>query len=298
MDHLSLFHCEASQTPLAILLVNMVSKNPQKLAQMILDDTHHVNQPDDDGCRPLNRAVIENRRAQVEVLLKFGAEVDHPSGCFYSDQHTPLFLAVANGNLEIAKLLLDAGASIDKHSSKRTPLFLAVQMRNLKMIELLLRYHANPLAVCCLQVGRTVGDDGEILNDGGYFESPLHFALKSGRIEESSLLLEAELHNLVSVFNFCQPEEVHIHQNTAKMMKIYLKQFASTASNENPLGKMRMEKGEEPIINKRIRPYNWTPQIKAEVGTWGFSDWTVEISSALCFTTSSGNAPLDKGYTR
>lgn len=54
--------------------------------------------------------------------------------------YSPLHLAVANGNVEIARLLVDAGCSIDHQNQYAwTPLHIACQSANKELISLLLQ---------------------------------------------------------------------------------------------------------------------------------------------------------------
>ena len=58
---------------------------------------------------------------------------------------TPFIYATINNNIEIVKLLLDAGADIDKQNNKygNTALILSAMDNNLKLIELILDYGAD-----------------------------------------------------------------------------------------------------------------------------------------------------------
>ena len=58
---------------------------------------------------------------------------------------TPLGLAVVGGFPEVVRMLLRAGANINKgiHTPLQTPLYLAVRCNNLKLVEFLLQEGAN-----------------------------------------------------------------------------------------------------------------------------------------------------------
>jgi ankyrin repeat protein len=60
-----------------------------------------------DGETPLHKADCGSCVATVEMLLKAGADVDQPRP---ADGHTPLDVAIAEGNMEVARLLKQAHA--------------------------------------------------------------------------------------------------------------------------------------------------------------------------------------------
>jgi ankyrin repeat protein len=61
-----------------------------------------------DGWTPLHYAVFAEQPEMVSLLLSKGAKVDAPA----PNQQTPLMLAAKNGNVVIAKLLLNAKADV------------------------------------------------------------------------------------------------------------------------------------------------------------------------------------------
>ncbi|OKO98104.1 Ankyrin repeat domain-containing protein 20A4 [Penicillium subrubescens] len=231
-------------------LIQAMKDNKESEFQGLLFNACGVSRDDHHGRLPLTWAVQHNRSDYVKILLNHNASVNLPSLEASCKGYTPLFLAVANKNEEVATLLLDAGASVDLLSDNRTPLFLAVQDENLKMIELLLRYHANPHAVCALR--------------RGYFESPFSFALRVGSAEASSLLLEAQFHHLVSLLSRASTKKISIHKNSVQVMQETLETFADQASEESPLEVKRTKiEQSDPIINKSIPTFDWIGDIKA-----------------------------------
>jgi ankyrin repeat protein len=121
---------------------------------------------------PLCIAVQEKRAAIVKVLLAAGANPD--DDCYGS---TPLGDA-ARGDLEIARLLIEAGATVGKGSS---PMILdACQAGDLKIIRLLLEHGAS--ANTKYEVGRGSTRDKILL-------TPLKSAAESGRIDAVVFLI-------------------------------------------------------------------------------------------------------------
>ena len=113
---------------------------------------------DSGGFTPLLYAARENCIACVHVLLGSGADIDLPD----PDGVSPLHLAVMNANWDLAKTLIEAGASVDQWDIfGAAPLFTAIGLRSrndggrasidppnaadgLAIIRLLLERGANP----------------------------------------------------------------------------------------------------------------------------------------------------------
>ena len=68
-----------------------------------------VNCINSDGFTPLHQAVSEGHSALVEVLIKFGAQVDARTNNF----RTPLHIACLRGNLTVIQVLVQNGADIN-----------------------------------------------------------------------------------------------------------------------------------------------------------------------------------------
>ena len=78
--------------------------------------------------------------AVVRVLIESGADVNAQTGV---TRATALHMAARRGHLEIARTLLDCGATIDARDSKGdTPLQRAVNCRRGEVAQLLLEYRA------------------------------------------------------------------------------------------------------------------------------------------------------------
>lgn len=85
------------------------------------------------------RAVARDDIEEVRNLIARGEDVNGRE----DDKTTPLFIAVENGNLEMAELLLNFGAKANARDTERqTPLMKLDDDASPQMIELLLRYGA------------------------------------------------------------------------------------------------------------------------------------------------------------
>lgn len=91
-------------------------------------------------------------RGVVELLLRYGADVNRPSG---PGQSTPLHMTARRDHVTLAEVLLDAGADMEKKDSKgETPLRRAVNCGKEGMVVFLLSRGADPLSQD--KQGRTV----------------------------------------------------------------------------------------------------------------------------------------------
>jgi ankyrin repeat protein len=78
---------------------------------------------------PLTLAAREGDVEMARVLVNAGADVNAPAG----DGKTPLAVAIFNGNYEVASFLVDNKADVNKADAQRfTPLFWAVDRRNME----------------------------------------------------------------------------------------------------------------------------------------------------------------------
>lgn len=129
---------------------------------------HHTNQPVLVQVSEFNAAVAQGNLAEVKKLVSNGADVNKTDAV---DGRGPLFTAVADTHLEVAKFLISKGAAINAQDRMgMTPLHAAVLANQLAMVALLLENKALT----------TIRD-----NDG---LTPLEMALRAGNMEIAALL--------------------------------------------------------------------------------------------------------------
>lgn len=102
--------------------------------------------PKIDPIKPIHRAVMDNDAAMFDAELTDGTDINTPG----PEDMTPLHIAADRGNVEFAKALLDAGASVDSINVwGNTPLWMAVMKQSRtcpdgSMVRLLLDHGADP----------------------------------------------------------------------------------------------------------------------------------------------------------
>jgi len=123
--------------------VKAAEKNIKQAIKILLkNEGVNVNHQDFKGQTALQFAALFGDLELVNALLKKDAQVDL---CDFMGR-TPLMGAVSEEKTEVAELLLEKGANIEKRSAndKMTPLFFAVITGNVEMVQLLLSRGANP----------------------------------------------------------------------------------------------------------------------------------------------------------
>ncbi|BDX36754.1 hypothetical protein CYCD_01090 [Tenuifilaceae bacterium CYCD] len=128
------------------------------------------------GClSPLNKAIQNNRAAEVSQLLKNGADVNEPS------MESPLYRAVRKNRTEVVKILLENGADVNKGVSNGwKPIHLAVDVDNAQIVRWLIEKGVN------------------IHVKNAYGETPLDIAERKGSAEIVKMLMEVDQKNFYS----------------------------------------------------------------------------------------------------
>jgi ankyrin repeat protein len=96
-----------------------------KVEKMLQSKEADVNKPDTKGFTPLHLTIGAKQVEVVEMLLKFGANVNSVTS---KDNYTPLHIAASQGLSTIIPLLVKAGASLEQRDGfGNTPLLVACE---------------------------------------------------------------------------------------------------------------------------------------------------------------------------
>jgi ankyrin repeat protein len=178
---------------------------PEKTIETIKVIDPTVNEKDKHGKTKLHNAVYYSHVIEVKELIQLGADVNMVSG-----GNEPLYWAIYNRNLDIAELLINAGADINKEflQNGESPLEYAIRQKTPSIVELLIRRGADinkfdiygkPLINKAIKENATdivkiLIEGGFNVNkkeDGGDNNTPLIIASEEGRKEIVELLLKS-----------------------------------------------------------------------------------------------------------
>lgn len=156
-----------------------------------------------DGMTALHWAAHKNETAEIEKLLKSGA--DPKATNRYGV--TPLWLAVENRNAAAVRLLLEAGADPNhRQRGGETPLMMAARVGDLESVKLLLKHGAEinarenrkQTAIMWAAAEGHASVVDYLVKAGADFKTPLEsgftpllFAVRDGRAEAARVLLNA-----------------------------------------------------------------------------------------------------------
>jgi uncharacterized protein len=116
----------------------VAANDAAKVRQMLAD--HNPNQVDDEGRTGLLIAATNGNMQIAAILIKAGANL----GLKDRLGNTPLHLAVDRNQVEMAQLLIDVGAALDvDNRNGMTPLMIAASRGNAAIVQALLAKGAN-----------------------------------------------------------------------------------------------------------------------------------------------------------
>ena len=214
------FAMEPYNDELASLFV-MTEKKDWKYIKKHLPEYHgDINATNKDGYTLLHLAVLTEQTPYVELLIQKGANINIESTSgpvSYNTKNkvwknriqTPLHCAAQKGNTKIAKLLLDANATINSTYQKdgSTPLHIAAWFGRSDCVQLFItrgalidstnEHGSTPLHVAawsneptCLSILLDNGADFLKISTTGVGNTPLYLAAKAGSLECLRILLE------------------------------------------------------------------------------------------------------------
>lgn len=131
----------------------------------------NVNELDSFGS-PLHLAAARGSVEIATVLIDAGANLEAKASTFSEKAH-PLHTAAVENQVAVAALLIERGAKVDSRNAEgMTPLLVAASNGNVEVAALLLKAGADPLA-----------------EDVTHQQTPIHFAAVTGKLEFLKLIL-------------------------------------------------------------------------------------------------------------
>ncbi|MCE5187042.1 MAG: ankyrin repeat domain-containing protein [Planctomycetaceae bacterium] len=160
------------ETPLGIMLDHQTCE-PKELIRLLAENNTALNNVDRYGRNTLHNAAIHGCADIVTLLASKGADLENKENDMPGGK-TPLLAAVSEGNVDVVRALLEAGANVAAQDKRQTtPIFSAIQEENTEIIQLLLDHGA------------------DINAPNKYGNTPLHAAVETGKPEIVQFLLNA-----------------------------------------------------------------------------------------------------------
>jgi|GEM_PF-5844634 len=158
---------------------------------------------------PIHGAIIAGNIARVGKLISEGANINEKIN---NIGDTPLCLAVREGKVEIAQLLIEKGASLEvRNLDGKTPLHLAVEKSRKTMVELLLKNRASVDAKV---------DPKSYSEQTGY--TSLHFAVQERNKEIIQMLIDKGAYVNVADPNKFTPLALAVFEQDLDMVKFLI----------------------------------------------------------------------------
>jgi ankyrin repeat protein len=238
----------------------------EDLVQFLLDKGAQIDLPDERGRTPAICAMHENHKRTVEALVSGGARITIHLAAYLGDLQkvkesvesgadiddpdqedcTPLYYAAQQGNTDIARLLIAAGAAVDERNDG-DPLWTAVRNGRYEVIELLLANgadigtrHRHGYELVRRAVGSGYDHVATLLIDSGA-EVSLHVAAQAGHLQKVKELIAggADIDALEEGWSIMAPLHWAIKAGHADVAAFLLAKGANSnvrdRSNETPL---------------------------------------------------------------
>jgi len=175
-------------------------------ARLLIEAGAPVNCAVASGWTPLHSAVVGGDHALAKLLIDSGT----PVNCATATGWTPLHFATADTPdfTALPRLLIEAGADINKLAGKKTVLHFAVYASNAALVESLLSHGADPLLID--NFGRSCLDWASILGNKVILELVLSFC-KDASLTKHTIVDQRLKHNISTLLqDSTQEGKVHV----------------------------------------------------------------------------------------
>lgn len=254
---------------------------------------------------PLHWAVRADQKEAVLFLIKNGADINAKTDDGVSLMvETPLDYAVWQRNLELAKILLHAGANVEGACHKfHWPLLAAIVNEDFKMAKLLLDYGADlyktgsddytvlHMAVLkhkinsvkyLLSIGFNVNAPG-FGTDGG---TALHVTVRREDIEIAKILIEHNADLNIIDYKGYTPLTLAVEKNEENFIKLFIEKGA----NVNECGSHLTESGNYLPENN---PLNAPLHIAVKMGNLNYINLLLKAGANVNLKNRNGETPID-----
>ena len=165
-------------------LADAIRERRHEQLQVLLKEYPSLaNTPDEDGEYPLHHTATHGNVEAARMLIAAGASVHARERSL----HTPLSWAIVEGTHKVARLLIENGATYD--------LWVAAALGNLQKVRTFFTPDGNLVSNASVHGSSHNGADGHLLpkppdTDGGVLSDAFYIACTNGRTEVARFLME------------------------------------------------------------------------------------------------------------
>lgn len=172
-------------------LIYAIERNWEEGIQILLDAGAEVNIKNNSDIGPLLHCFFYsksiNRSNLMKKLIECGADVNIKH---LNNEYSALINAICSNEIEIVKLLLDAGANVNDKVANCSPLMKAVKYGYLKIIDVLIKAGAEYSDEEKEKIDKLIEERNDINFVNRYEQTSLFLAISSKDVKLAKLLIE------------------------------------------------------------------------------------------------------------
>ncbi len=230
--------CWSSLAARAGELSDAVKADDLQGIQALISSGANVNELDGFGT-PLHMAVARGSVEIAKLLIEAGADVEAETVAPSQKKAHPLHTAAYSNRAPVAALLIERGAKVDARDSQgSTPLMIAASSGNTKVAELLLQAGADPLA-----------------EDSSDHDTPIYVAAMNGHLDVVKLMLSKGVSvNVQNTHTGETPLWVAAMDSRLEVMEFLLSNGADPNIADSR-GKTPIKVGSDPEVRALLRKF-------------------------------------------